>query len=180
MTMDTHKRSILMNTRGLCGDMAGCALNVLLVANAVSGRSKLCTKQSALVGLGNAFMSATASSMVRGEPVLPAGARQRLGSTALLALAPATGAAPAAVLATLLPPSAATGIAGASAPGSAPQASAKVTSRRAAVARAGELGKTNILRVSPRFGATSARGTRYGTPAGCSARRVLSGACGVT
>jgi len=49
---------------------------VLLVAEAYSGRSKLSKKQATLVGFGSAFKSATASSIVRGEPLTPAGGWQ--------------------------------------------------------------------------------------------------------
>jgi len=63
---------------------------VLLVADAWSGRSKLSKKQGMLVGLGRALSSVTASSIVCGDPFVPAGGRQ----TAALAFP----AAPAALL----------------------------------------------------------------------------------
>ena len=65
---------------------------MLLVAKTSIGRSKLSKKQATLVGFGKAFSSVTASSIVRGEPLTPAGGRQ-----ALAPAAPAVPAVPVAV-----------------------------------------------------------------------------------
>ena len=65
-----------MKMRGLRTPCAGCALNKLLVAWTESGRASDSKKQGKLSGLGSALISATVSSIVRGESDTPAGARQ--------------------------------------------------------------------------------------------------------
>src|SRR6187402_3434218 len=77
MTNESHSPSICTNTRGLLVESAGCALKRLFVANTVSGRCKLSTKQATVVGLGRALSSWTASSLVRGVALTPTGAWQR-------------------------------------------------------------------------------------------------------
>jgi hypothetical protein len=111
--------------------------------------------------------------------VVPAGARQRMGSAAPLPPpAPAAVAAPAAAApAALVAPPTGAVLRGASAPGSAPQPRVQVANSSAA-AQVGALGKTNILRVSPGIGATSALVDTCGTRNGLGAKAVLSRVCG--
>lgn len=69
---------MIIKIRGLRLPTAAWALTSFFVSETLRGRSRLSIKQGTVTGLGSALINETASSIVFGEPEMPAGGAHAL------------------------------------------------------------------------------------------------------